>query len=86
MKPPCYSVTSASLPVRSDNNLEDEIIGEKLENSDLSQGDFVSSTEQRQVAPDPEAPQSEPITWLKISQPVQGWVDQRQLESAECQP
>jgi CHAT domain len=86
LKPPCYRVISSGLHVRSDNNLKDTDIGEKIDNADLSPGDIVVSTEQRQKASNPEASQPETITWLKISKPVEGWVAERQLEHAECQP
>jgi hypothetical protein len=82
MKAPCYRVTSVGLHVRSDDNLADKTIGEKIENADLLQEAIGSSTEQTQVASDPEAPQSEPITWLKISQPVEGWVAKDNLSSS----
>ena len=85
LKPPCYRVNvdvGDPLKVRADDDITDGIIGTAIDK--LDRGTIVVSKEERQQAKHPERP--EVITWLKISKPIEGWVAERQLEPAECQP
>ncbi|HEY9696663.1 MAG TPA: caspase family protein [Trichocoleus sp.] len=76
----CFRVTGLGVNIRSDDNLNDQIVGEVVRTVNV--GDPVLATEETQVAQTLE--DQEMRIWLKITSPVEGWITRGFLEQTTC--